>query len=538
MSEASSKTRQKWVEGSTLGVGVVMVLALLGMVNYLAARHYERFDWTTHRIYSLSEKTRDVLAGLDQNVEAVVVMNPSSEIYEQVDELLSRYAAANSEHFSKKTLDPVRDPLEAQRLVEQHSIQKDNVVVVATATDRRVIDAGDLAEYDYSGAQMGEAPKLVEFKGEQQITSAILALTEAEKPRILFVTGHGEAGTSELDVARTYLGQDNFTMDDWTPFGQTAVPANADLVVVAAPKTAFTQPELDLFTAYLDGGGRMLWLLDPVLSSTDPKSARMIDLGLGDWLAGYGVAIDQDLVIDPASELPMFGPEVIFSADYGFHPIVDALRQTGTRVLLTLSRSVRKVDPPPAGMKVDELVRTSADGWGETRLDSEQLGFDDGEDVRGPVALGVAVSFPIHAPGDTAAESAGADPDSAVDPAGDEEQTGDDDVPLFDPDEGAEEGAEKPATPPEKEARLVVLGDADFAGDQQIDSAGNRVLLLNAFNWLVKREKLIDIEGRKPETTHLTLAGGELWTIAVLVLVIMPGLSVAMGISVFLKRRR
>ena len=40
--------------------------------------------------------------------------------------------------------------------------------------------------------QMGEAPKMTGFKGEQLFTSAILQLAEGRKPKILFTTGHGE----------------------------------------------------------------------------------------------------------------------------------------------------------------------------------------------------------------------------------------------------------------------------------------------------------------------------------------------------------
>ena len=185
-------TQRRLIHGSTLGAGVILALALFAMVNYLASRHYQRFDWTSSRLYSLSEKSLSVVRGIDREIDMVIFLNPASELYGQVDELLSRYAAANPEFIKKRVVDPARNLLEAQRLVDRYSIERENVVVVATDDDRRVIDEVDLAEYDYSGAQFGQGPTLEAFRGEQLITSALLALVEARKPKILFTTGHGE----------------------------------------------------------------------------------------------------------------------------------------------------------------------------------------------------------------------------------------------------------------------------------------------------------------------------------------------------------
>jgi hypothetical protein len=66
----------------------------------------------------------------------------------------------------------------------------------------------------------------------------------------------------------------------------------------------------------------------------------------------------------------------------------------------------------------------------------------------------------------------------------------------------------------------------------------NGIVLLNTMNWLVKREELIDIEGRTPEQTKLTLTRSELASIYWLVLGILPGLAVAFGIATHLRRRR
>ncbi|MDX1645191.1 MAG: hypothetical protein R3244_12620, partial [Thermoanaerobaculia bacterium] len=86
--------------------------------------------------------------------------------------------------------------------------------------------------------------------------------------------------------------------------------------------------------------------------------------------------------------------------------------------------------------------------------------------------------------------------------------------------------------------RLLVVGDSDFASNNQIRSASNGVLANNAFNWLVERQALVGIPPKTPEQTKLTLTESELSTLTWLVLLILPGLAVAAGVAVYLRRRR
>ncbi|MEO1368010.1 MAG: GldG family protein, partial [Acidobacteriota bacterium] len=276
-----------WLDATTLSAGVVVVLALFAMVNYLSMRHYERLDITGSKLYTLSEKSKTVLRDLDRDVDLVVLINPGSELYVTVDELLDRYVAANPERVTRRDVDAARDLLELQQLIDRYGIERDNVIVVATESDQRVIGAFELATYDYSGAQYGQPPAIDEFRGEQQITSAILSLVETDKKKLYFTTGHGEPPLEALDLralsqAQDLLEKDNFEVDTWSPLGADAVPADADAVIIAGPATNFLEPEVELLRRYVADGGRVLAMLDPVF---DAQGTSTIRLGLEDWLA-------------------------------------------------------------------------------------------------------------------------------------------------------------------------------------------------------------------------------------------------------------
>ena len=52
----------------------------------------------------------------------------------------------------------------------------------------------------------------------------------------------------------------------------------------------------------------------------------------------------------------------------------------------------------------------------------------------------------------------------------------------------------------------------------------------HTFNWLVKREQLIDIEGRKPPQTSLNFTRSEMTNVYFLVLGLLPGLAVVITV--------
>ncbi len=517
-----SSSRRRLVQSSTLGAGAALALVLLVIVNYLGGKYYQRFDWTSSEIYTLSEKSLNVVAGLDEDVEAIVLMSPMDPLYDATRELLSRYEAA-SRRMTARYVDPEKNLAEARSLVERFELAQLNVVVFASGEDKRVVDGSDLADYDYSGMQFGQAPEMTGFKGEQVFTSTLLDLSEAEKPKVLFTTGHGELeltdfGPQGLDAARQALAADNFEVESWASLGKPAVPEGVGLVIVAGPTASFIAPEAAVLGDYLAAGGRLLVLLDPSLS----PSGALGETGLEGLLADWGVEVGADIVIDPANPLPFYGAETIFVDSYGSHPITRSLDQTRVPVILPLARSVRAADAAE-GYEVTELLKTTADGWGETDLANLEGGVKkDDDDLAGPVPVAVAVRL---AGKEDEPEELAPDP-LDVEPGADTE-TEDTAVPPV-----------EPATAPAGESRLVVFGDADFVSNGQVQNAGNAELFLNAINWLTERENLVGIAPKKPEQVRLSLTSAQIRNLTLVVFVLLPGAAVVMGTAVFFRRRR
>lgn len=78
-----------------------------------------------------------------------------------------------------------------------------------------------------------------------------------------------------------------------------------DLLVVAKPDSMFSGKDKVILDQFLMNGGRILWMVDPVLTDLDSlRSAQETfgvenQLGLYDQLFDYGVRLNRDLIIDP-----------------------------------------------------------------------------------------------------------------------------------------------------------------------------------------------------------------------------------------------
>jgi len=486
----SPLSRRQLVRTGTLSAGVLLVAVLFLFVNYLGWKYHHRFDWTASGVYSLSEKSRNVIEEMKRDVEFVVFITPEQDLYDPVRELLSQYDAA-SQRITVRYFDPERKPVEAGQIAQKYgATSNDSLIVVQSGKDRRVINSADLAEFDFSGVQMGQAPKMTGFKGEQLFTGALLQLAEGRKPKILFTTGHGEHSLDDRQVhglssVHDLLGRDNFELEEWASRTATGVPKEADLVVIAGPTSPFIESELKAFTTYLTGGGRILVLVDPTPGQT--PGAGLVPTGLTQWLSGYGVKLGDDIVIDPKGSYPGAPPYTLYPDNYGDHPITRPLSQARVPVLLNVARSVQAAS---AGVyQAEELLRTTDAGWGETNLADLDHVERDAQDLAGPVPLGVAV-------------------------------------------EGPKVGKKRPF-------RLVVLGDSDLATNQLVAGMpANAVLLANSLNWLAEREALLTIPPKKTENVRLNLTQDQFWTLVLSVLVFLPGLAIALGTSVYLRRRR
>jgi len=491
--------------GATGAIALILVVGLVLMANWLGARHYKHWDWTSTKLYSLSEKSLNLIESLDRDVEVVVFMVPNSPMYDQVHELLTRYEAASA-RISVEYIDPEKEPLRTTQLTQEYGVTVADTVVFIVDDRTKYVTSDQMVEYDFAGMQYGQQqPTVKAFKAEEQFTSAILSLVATEVPKVAFVTGHGEATLTptgsgaladrSLTVLADALRKENMETESVNLLSGE-IPPDVDVVVIAGPTTPYTEVEIAALDAYLDRGGRLVVALDPLIEADGTMRTTRLEA----LLAGRGVIMGDDLVVDPSRKLPFFDLSAVYLMDFAAHPITQGLE--GIAVLFTMTRSVR-VDSDEAQV----LVETSDEGWGETDLGmllrGEPVVPDEAVDTMGPVAVAAVVEGASSAPADGGADDA--------------------------------DGA---AVVGEDSYRLAVFGDSDFMTDVDAGNAGNLVLAVNTLNWMTARELSMGIPPRDVQDLSFFIDQRQMMIIQIVVLLVIPGSVVAIGIFVWRRRRR
>ncbi len=456
--------------GTLAAASVLVVLAILATIDYLSTRHNRRWDLTGGKQYSLSDQTKKVLADLKDPIKVQVFAR--SEDFQRYRDRLDQYTY-QSKMVTTEYIDPEKRPGLAQQL---------GVTALGTVV------------FEYKGRN-----EKATSDGEQELTNALIKVITGRQPKVYFTQGHGEKDTASADRTgynsiTSALTSGNFVVDKVVLAQQTAVPADADVLVIAGPRTDFLAPEVDLLKAYLARGGKLFVMLDPVIKADQPQPAALQAL-LKEW----GISADNDLVLDVSGMGRLIGTDesVPVAASYPSHPITDNFN------LLTaypLARSMTPIEGGANGHTAQRLVETSKSSWGETNLKSltggEPAKLDDA-DLKGPVSLAAAVSGAATA------------------------------APL------------DVKTPDDKkaEARIVAFGDSDFASNAALGVQGNRDLFLNSVNWLAQQENLISIRPKDPEDRRITLTAANEQFIFYLTVLIIPGLMLLAGVQTWWRRR-
>ncbi len=369
-----------------LGVTVLLLAALLLLVNFIGSRRFVRVDLTKTKITELSSKTNEGLRHLKDPVRIVVFYQPSHRLYDLVENLLKEYEA-QSKQLKIEYVDPEQDLARARQLVQEFEIKDQiNLVVFESSGRHKYLSDAELAEYDYTSmAAGGGAPSLKAFKGEDAFTSAILNVTQSTQPLVWFITGHGEkdvepGNPQSIAELKKSLERENMTVESVTLLDKKEIPASVAAVLIAGPTRRYTEQELLLLESYLQRGGRLVALIDPL---TNP--------GLDGLLEAWGVEPGMDIVVDPSRQLPFVSAANLFVTTYTQHPIVEQMERLMT--LYPLARSVKPIDSR-RGAKSTALALTSPEGWGETHVKTQPFQFNEGEDTKGPVPVAVASERP------------------------------------------------------------------------------------------------------------------------------------------------
>jgi len=472
------KARQTKYAGY-LTLYIVIILAVLGAVNFLANRYNKSYDSTSNKRYSLSDQTKKVVKGLKD--DATITLYDQTSRFAQARDLLDRYENLSTK-LSVKYIDPDTKPQLAR--------------------------AAGVTSYGTIYVEVNGKREEAKSVTEEQITNALIRALKGGERLVCAVQGSGEhsleeTGREGYSTLKEVLEKNNYKTKTISLLEKPEVPSACSVLLVGGPRFDYVGPVVEAIKKYVSGGGSALIMLDAPVRFGEMNIApnkEMVQL-----LESWGAKMDNNLVLDTSGigRLFQLGPEVPLVTNYETHPIVRDMRDIATA--FPLSRTVETTTAD--GVTAEKLFSTTSNSYATTDLASEEIQLDPKKDRKGPFNLAVASTITIKAANDSGDKKA---------------------------DDKSKKSGDKPE---KKQARLVAVGSSGWVANNTLRFNGNRDLVLNMMNWLTSDEDLISIRPKEPQDRRLTLNQHQMRLVFYSSVIFLPVLIILAGIGIWWRRR-
>ncbi len=478
------------IRKANLFVQIVLGVILFFGLNFVASRHYMKWDLSGNMKNSLSPESAAYVKSLSAPVEIYAVVaraandKDSRSIMQDLRSVFSQYEYLSTKNapITATIVNAHIENKKTEELASRFGGGIEDSVIIAGPKSYKKIPITDFYEID-EGVRKG-------FNGESLITSAILSVSTGKDIKIYFVKGHGEMSFKSANMSRgmsefaSALTGRNYRLEELDLSEAKKIPDDASLVIIAGARAAFLPREIDVLRNYLlKSAGRLMVFLD-----MGPLN------GLEDVMADWGVMSDDLLVLDSGGDYESASGDLIAR---GFpekpHQIARYLIEANMPVQFGSARPVRQDMGAPIDdtLKLDALILSGPQSWGErSYIRGGEQRYDDDADLAGPLPLAMVAT-----------------------------RTAGDDLGLRIPG-----------------GKLIVFGDENFIANKWFNRLGNSKLALNSVNWMIDDNTTLNIAPRKVDLYVLTLARDEILGLG-LRFMILPAVVLLLCLVVFLRRR-
>jgi hypothetical protein len=496
----------RWVKSLNRTTQILLILVLVGALNYAAARHFRRWDLTADRHLSLSAESEVYLEQkiphtADVPVEIINIL-PDVESADdtdtpfrnqQITALLDEYANAARKNnitpfFKIESVDPVRD---SARYSDLKKLGANNTtrILVLRGNHAHPLSIADL--YDIKNSKTGL--EATGFNGENAISSAILDVVQTAPDTIYYTKGHGELDFADpgqewgLSSFAQLLIQRSFVFKSLNLLSADKIPDDAKLIILFAPISQLDDKnEIVKLRNYLtQRNGHLLIFLEPGENA-----------GLDSLLHDWGLHSTDRVIVEDSAHRPSTNPSdlIVDPAEPGHgepHEIVRLLALTGQNLLFGSTRPV-EVDPTSSDdqkKQVTELLFSSKNSYLVKDFTNTKTTPNIVTDSQGSVAIAAL---------------------SMQHPAGATDLPG---------------------------GEMIVIGDAHLATNSYFNKVGNPDFLLKCVNFLTNRENMLSIRPKLAQQAKLAISD-EAHAGLLLRLALLPAAVALFGLGVFWVRNR
>jgi len=308
---------------------IIILIIVLIAINYISSLAFKRFDLTHDKRYTLSQASINVIKDVNSPIIIDVFLQgndfPSEfkRLQRETKQLLEEFSANNSNiifQFINPLVDESTRDRNIQQLTQRGLTPMQLSVQENGKSTKEVIFPWALASFNDQtvtislvknkiGASQQELVSNSVQHLEYAFSDAFSKLTKPKHRKIAILKGNGELDDTYIFDFLKKLGEYYFI----APFTLDSVSVNPqkslnelkafDLIISAKPTEAFTEDEKLVLDQYSMNGGKSLWLIDEVAIEKDSlynEAGKTFavgrDLNLTDFFFKYGVRINPLLI--------------------------------------------------------------------------------------------------------------------------------------------------------------------------------------------------------------------------------------------------
>lgn len=428
----------------------ILVFCILAVINHLAYKNPFQFDVTVDKSNTLTEQSRKVLARTSDSMKAIVFAPKSQQ--GAILKMLELY------QLEKRSIEiEYYDPELRPDLVKSYQLVTPMAVVW----------------------QDGEKKQVVTELNELGLTNGLIRISRNKLPKIYYDVGHAQASLTSNEqngraILRQHLVNSNYALQETDTKRWDSVPEDIDVLMLWGPRLGFMPTEINLIEKFLDDGGKLLVAIDPDLNADPVKELRKL-------LAERGVVASNSLVIDTINHV---------SGSNGTVPIVNRFADDHVvtkdfpgQVFFPLVGFVTLGEQANGKGLVFSTPFPAA--WGEmtpSEFAAGKVAFNEGQDVKGPVAYAVAAK-------------------------------------------------------PKSGGSIVFFANSTFIDNAYAKYAANHVLLLNSLSWLNSDDQIISFDLAAIDNQPVFISSPQLGVIFFFSVILAPLSLFAIAIWNYRRRR-
>ena len=296
-------------------LATILIVAIVVMVNFIAARHFIKVDLTKNKIYAVSDASKQIMNNLSDIVTVKVFFSDKLPpdlfaVQQYVGDTLGELSSYSKGNLSVRLLNPEKPEIKKEAL----SLGIPQIQMNVIEKDKLEVKNGFLGIAVTYGGKTEIMPVVQNILNvEYDLVSAIKKVVAVKTPAIGFISDHGEPSLKSNITSGSQGNSFNLLNKALSKnYKVTSVKLqkedeldNLDTLVLAGSKTLFTEDELKKIDKFVINGGNLVVLLDMINIDTELKTSDS-EINLNKLLKGQGVEISNKLILDTSNERATF----------------------------------------------------------------------------------------------------------------------------------------------------------------------------------------------------------------------------------------